>query len=494
VKAEPPKLFAVLIAMAAFLTYWPSLHFQFVYDDLGQIVSNERIRSWDSLPGYFTQHVWPHMPDIAPQFYRPLFLVWLRINYMLFDAQPAGWHVTSMLAHAAAAVLLYALVLKIGKDWPLAATVAIIFAVYPVHAETVAWVSGSADVLLAIATFVCLLSFVRQARSNAFIGTAAFAVALLLKETAVVLLPLIFLQLYLDEESSHPIRKAARRTVPLLAVLIFYFGLRYAALGGLGATTANLPFRVTIADLPRLLWWYLANLFWPANLSAFHDFEIAPTASGIAVSLTGILVVALLFWAITRYVARSKAERTIAILAVALIILPILPVLKISSLDPTNLVHERYLYLPSTGLCMLLALCFNRIFEAMLPAREAGLLITGIVAALLAMVTIKESSFWKDEITLYTRGLQTAPHSVAVKNNLGVALIEQGNCAAAMPLLQQATELDPRDWLAFANMGECATEAQDWIIAEKYYNRAVELNPMPVLVQQLQAVRRKLQP
>src|SRR5438874_5808277 len=124
------RLFAAVVAASAFFTYLPTLQFQFVYDDLGQIVSNDRIRSWTFLPSYFTQHVWAHMPDIAAQFYRPLFLVWLRINYSLFGAQPAGWHVTSVLAHATAAVLLYAVILRIGKDRVLAVTAALIFAVY----------------------------------------------------------------------------------------------------------------------------------------------------------------------------------------------------------------------------------------------------------------------------------------------------------------------------------------------------------------------------
>jgi Tfp pilus assembly protein PilF len=152
-------------------------------------------------------------------------------------------------------------------------------------------------------------------------------------------------------------------------------------------------------------------------------------------------------------------------------------------------VHERYLYLPSAGLCILIAVCLNRIFETALPNREAGLLIAAIIAAVLATITVNESRIWKDEITLYTRALATAPHSVAVKNNLAVALIENGRCYDATPLLQQATELDPKNWLAYANMGECAVEEQDWINAEKYYSRAVELNPMPALVEQLQSVR-----
>jgi len=488
------RLFAAVVAAAAFLPYLPTLRFGFAYDDLGQIVNNARLRSWAYLPAYFTEHVWAHMPDIAAQFYRPLFLIWLRINYALFGAQPAGWHFTSVLAHVVAAVLLYAMVLRLGKDRLLAATAAIIFAVYPVHAESVAWVSGSADVLLAIASFVCILAFSRDDRRSRLIGVTAFTAALLLKETAAVLLPLVFVEIYLNDEGPHRMRDTGRRIVPLVAVFIVYLGLRFAALSGFGAATADVPFAVAAASIPRLLWWYLTNLFWPANLSAFHDFEIAPvTFASVALPLIGILTVAVVFWAMVRYVASSSAEKKLSILAIALIVLPIIPVLKISSLDLTNLVHERYLYLPSAGLCILLAIGLNRIVEAALPSREAGLLITGTVAAVLATITVRESRIWHYEIALYTRALQTAPHSVAVKNNLAVALIETGNCAAAMPLLQKATELDPKNWLAYANMGECAAEVQDWINAEKYYSRAVELNPMPVLVQQLQSVRKNLQ-
>jgi len=98
------------IALAV-VSYYPVLHYGFVFDDVQQIIENPAIRSWSNVPQYFTAQVGAGVfPGVKGSFYRPLFLIWLRLNYILFQVSPWGWHLTSLLAHLGAIWMFFALV------------------------------------------------------------------------------------------------------------------------------------------------------------------------------------------------------------------------------------------------------------------------------------------------------------------------------------------------------------------------------------------------
>src|SRR5215208_6705604 len=98
----------IALLLLTTLLYARTLAFGFVYDDTSQIVVNPRIQSWHHLPSYFTQHLWAHnIPAANGNYYRPMLLVWLLLNYSLFGGTAMGWHVTSLLLQLAAGVMLF---------------------------------------------------------------------------------------------------------------------------------------------------------------------------------------------------------------------------------------------------------------------------------------------------------------------------------------------------------------------------------------------------
>src|SRR5215471_21447728 len=102
-------ILSVVLALTA-LAFLPALNYGFVYDDDVQVVSNSAIRSWSFLPSYFRSSVWSfHDPAAANSYYRPLFYVWLRINFALFASRAFAWHLANLLAHLAATALVFAL-------------------------------------------------------------------------------------------------------------------------------------------------------------------------------------------------------------------------------------------------------------------------------------------------------------------------------------------------------------------------------------------------
>lgn len=188
-----------LVLTLAFGAYSGSLNFEFVHDDRGQIVDNPAVHSWDYVRQYFTAHVWAHVdPKETGNYYRPLFLLWLRFNHMLFGLHPWRWHLSTILVHLGVTLCVYFLACRILKERLTAILAAILFGVHPVHIEAVAWVSGVTEPLLGvlfISSFLCYLRALESretARRWIGLSLVLFALALLEKETAIMLPALAF--------------------------------------------------------------------------------------------------------------------------------------------------------------------------------------------------------------------------------------------------------------------------------------------------------------
>src|ERR1700737_2367970 len=195
-------IFVVLVFTAT--TYLNTLQFGFVYDDNGQIGDNPFIKSWRYVPQYFVSSVWKHMLPLAVgSYFRPLFLIWLRLNYAVFTFHPFGWHVTSVLLHLLVTWLVYLTVRNMTGRFNLGWLTAIIFGIHPIHHEVVAWISGSTESLFAALFLAAFLAYLhsREKRRTLWmaVSCALYALALLSKETAVVLPVLIFTHGWVSE-------------------------------------------------------------------------------------------------------------------------------------------------------------------------------------------------------------------------------------------------------------------------------------------------------
>src|ERR1019366_7525636 len=148
------------IMFATFLAYVDMLALGFVFDDHVLIVTNDSIRSWRYFPSYFTSHIWSfRYPHLLANYYRPLFLTWLRLNHALFELHPWGWHLTSVLAHVAVTYLVYRLALLLTRDRWVAVVAGAIFGLHPVHAEAVADITTIQEPLSTFFILAAVLAF-----------------------------------------------------------------------------------------------------------------------------------------------------------------------------------------------------------------------------------------------------------------------------------------------------------------------------------------------
>src|SRR5579862_4155138 len=190
-----------VLALTA-LVYAATVRFDFVYDDMNQIVRNALIQSWRFVPGYFGGHEWLTLfPNASANYYRPLNFVWLRVNDALFGLQPQGWHTAAILLHLLATFLAYEVARRVTGRPLVAALTALLFGIHPTRHEVVAWVSGTTESLWAVFFLLAFLAYLQSRESHRVrwiaISCACYAAGLLAKETAIVLPIVIFAHAWL---------------------------------------------------------------------------------------------------------------------------------------------------------------------------------------------------------------------------------------------------------------------------------------------------------
>jgi len=487
----------------AFIAYCGTLAFDFAYDDRSQVLGNPWIRAWHYVPRYFTTNVWGfHNPNVLGNYYRPLFFVWLRVNYVLFGLRPWGWHLTSVLAHLGVTLLVYYLAASITEDRLTAAVAAAIFGVHPVHIEAVAWVSGVTDPSMALALIPSFLCYLRLRKRGPQAGVwlvaslTLYALALLAKETAIVLPLLVFAYewIYRPPGGEAPRQGVAARfasplrsSLPYLAFVPLYLLARTAALKGLGHTITPLPLTTIIFTWPSLLWFYLRLLMWPFGLSPCYDTPYASHPDFFNCFLPAVAVASVAFlvrvWA-RRMAAGQPPElsaarsRAIA-LAVAWLLVPILPLLNLSVFPRGDITHDRYLYLPSVGFVILAGLALRGVRwgqRTLLgqPAFQMGAALALVI--LLAVGTVRQSLMWADDLLLYSRGVSVAPGNRIVRMNLAIVACERGLYGTGIAIYKDLIAQHPDFWLPYYNLGYTYYKLGNLSEADRYLRQAAELN------------------
>ena len=486
---------AGIAAAILFLTavvYARVVKFQFVFDDRALIVENPVLRSWRFLPYYFTHHLTSHMfPPMPSSYYRPVLLLWLRINYTLFDLRPAGWHLSTLGLHLTATLTVYLLARQILRDRFTSGVAALFFGLHPVHVECVAWVMGLTEPLVAslsIGSFLCYLKG-REGKPGARIGSASslllYALGMLAKETALMLPLIIFVyesafsrrsETVSSKARSASLRAGIRTALPYLILTAPYMAARTMVLKALSHPATFLPRRTLLLTDPLVLWDYLKLLVWPFGLSAFYDvpYVTAPNLRNFFLPVVGLGVAgsALGWW--------SRRSRDAAF-ATAWLVFPILPVLNLAVFPEGEIVHDRYLYVPSVGLALLVAIGVGRLRDIPLkPLRQIPLRLVLTVALLVAfgVASIYQCLYWSDNLTLYSRGVAIAPHNNMTKNNLANEYIERGRASEAIALYEEVLAEKPDYWLSSYNLAYAYYKLGRFPEAERYFRRAIEITPL----------------
>jgi tetratricopeptide (TPR) repeat protein len=462
-RKDTARLLVVLALVLAALAYVNTLRFAFVYDDLPQIVNNPRVHSWAHAPRLFTEHVWSQFSGQPGNYYRPLFELWLLINYSLFAFRPLGYHLTTVAVHLLVTALAYLLLKRVTGDRLTAAIATVIFALHPTHVETVAWISGVTDALVAVFVLLSVLAYARWRDTGQkpvphkswwlVAAVACYGIAMLGKETA-VLTPAVLLAydwwVIGGEDRKLRLGNLARRYWPFAATAAVYMVVRQAVLGAV-AYPESYPLKNILLTLPTFLWFYVHDLIWPVGLSVFHDVPLvqSPGLTNFVLPLLGAgAVIGAMIWA-------ARRSRTAAFGAFWIFVFMVPPIVGVYSFIAEDLVHDRYLYLPSIGFALLIAQAIRWLPQAgeLFGAPAAQMGATLALAGALAAGTALQNVYWTNDLILYAHAMQSAPRNVIAINHLANEFYKRGKPQQALELYAQSLQIKPHYWATHFALG-----------------------------------------
>lgn len=475
---DAAQLLVVLALLLAAISYSNTLSFAFVYDDLTQIVNNPRVHSWEHAPRLFVEHVWTQsMLQGAGNYYRPLFELWLLIQYSLFGLHPWAWHLTTVAVHLGVVGLAYLVLKRVAGDRVTAAMATVLFAVHPTHIETVAWISGITDSLCALFALGSVLAYLRSREErNAFWlagSVCLYVAAMMSKETAIVVPAMLLAYDWLIAGERKAV-EMARRMAPFAVAGIAYLIVRHYVLAGF--LHAEEYSAATVAlTLPKAAWFYARQLLWPVGLSVFYDFPfvVKPGFGNVVLPLVGLVV----FVAAVTWLCRQSRAATFGALWMFLFLLPAL--VGIYVFIPEELVHDRYLYLPSLGFAMLVAIAIRNIRGEgeLLGGPKTQMAITLLLGAVLAAGTATQNQAWTNDLILYAHGVSVAPNNVVAIDHLANEMFKRNKPNEALALYDRALQVNPKQWQTHFAKGVTLFELGDYRQANEQMEEAARIAP-----------------
>jgi Flp pilus assembly protein TadD len=530
----------VLLIGITVLAYSNSLGNGFVWDDHEQVAMNASLRQGAPFRDLVAPKDWAFARAGVPpriNYYRPLQMVTYRLTADAFGVDARAFHAVSLVFHVTVVLLAFALFYALTSRMGVAFASAALFAVHPIHTEAVDWIAALPDIGCTAFFLLAFLFFIlargreseehpprppRHTRVLFLVASlAAFAVALLWKEAAIVF-PLVIMAyvfcLSEDPVIVHRIGEAFKVSFPSWCILGLYFLLRWRVLGFIVIRQRNWilsRFELGLTTL-NLILEYCWKLVAPVGLNAYYLFVPMRTLRDPR-AIAAILFLILAASAIG-YGFRRASMASFAALWVFITLIPVLNVYAVGR----NVFSERYLYLPSVGFCLLIALLVERGVRLLpehirLPAAAAAL---GLVLTLFVAWTSARNSVWNDDLTLFARTLETSPNASFVHNMVAalqpnnaagqtsaeshylsaISLAEaesppdrqgmaiageglasifaaRGDVDRALQALDQVRRADPQDPQVDGEEGLILTQAGRWAEAGAALRKAVEISP-----------------
>jgi protein O-mannosyl-transferase len=443
-------LFALLLVSLTILAYQPAWHGGFLWDDDAYVVNNDLLTARDGL-----HRIWFSLE--SPSQYFPLVYTTFRIERALWGLNPTGYHLVNIFLHAANALLVWRLLLRLRV--PGAWLAAAIFALHPVQVESVAWITERKNVLMGFFFLLTLLAWIEfidpesKRRWRFYVlALVLYALALFSKTTACTLPAALLLILWLQKR---PIDKQRlTQIVPFLFLgiamgLLTVWWERYHQ-GTRGLQFALGPIeRLLIAS--RAVWFYLSKLVWPSNLTFIYPrwtVSAAHLIDYIWLVAAGVLFAAIYF--ARRYLGRSVEVAALFFVAT---LSPVIGFIMLYTFRYT-FAADHYQYLASIGP---IALVSAGVANLVRPNVGRYFLFASAACAL-AVLTWRQSSMYADIEDLWRTTITRNPGCWMAYNNLGIVLFQKGEIDSAIGHYQKTLEMKPDFADAEYNLGNALVQ------------------------------------
>jgi tetratricopeptide (TPR) repeat protein len=481
---------AVLLFLVSFSVFIPSLDNGLVWDDLKFVESWGPKLRYASL-GFDTLYHSRSGEIRTGKYFRPMFFTSLVLDSRMWGSSPFGYHLTNVVMHSVSTVLLYFLILLLFKEFKrgpgesVAFLSGMLFALYPLHVESVSFISARGDLHAGMFLLLSLIFYILSNSRIYFIVFAGFFfyLAFLSKEVAFSF-PLIILGL--DLISGRLFNRAnivKYAVIGSLVLLYAYF--RWGSLantltildaGEFDETSGPLGAWKVITTFLGAYLFYAQKLLFPYDLN--HFIASIPIGGVLQIIISLLLIAAV----IAGFIVSMRKKENVTAFSLLWIFSTLGPAVLIA-IYPLALTKfaERFLYVPSAGYCLLLGYWLVR--GGRLIGREwAGLAAGGLLCVSFLIVTVKGQEVWTDEITLWEAAVRKTPDRITPRVNYGEALRKSGRVEEA--ILQHTGALGPEVKATDRGRGIAAgalaldyMEKGDYRSAEKYLKEARGYDP-----------------
>jgi tetratricopeptide (TPR) repeat protein len=492
------KILAPLVLAAlVFAVYAPALRNGFVWDDTALVLRDPLIRSWRLIPEGFQHFLFTDAT--ASNFYRPMQRLTYTLDYAAFAFRPAGYHLTSVMWHIAAALALLLLSVELLRSFGveerkrrlIAFLVAVVWGIHPIHNAAVAYVSGRADPLAATFGFLGLYAGIRSLRANGqrrwlflLAAGALLLLSLLSKETGIVFL-FLWGAILLVKKNWREFRPV---TIVALFVAVIYLSLRLPA-EHVPPPTFRPPPPLLVRPVlaARAFAEYTGLILLPINLHMDRDVETHPEGAPEVrekhaawrelQTLLGIILIAAAIYGMLR--SRKDPAIFVCLVLAAIAYLPASGALLLNAS-----VAEHWVYLPTPFLFLAAGLAISRlsISNAVLGSALA------VWFVFLSARTWIRTLDWKDQRTFLERTIASGGDSARMLINLAGLELSEGNLDAAKKNLAVALRKEPDQPLAILSLASIALRQDNFVAARDLLNRAPKIPLIEARVNELLAV------
>ena len=454
--------------------YFPAFLAGFVWDDR-IFTGTPLVRDWSGL-----WRIWFSPAEIENEaHYWPLLYTTFWLEHKLWGYAPAGYHVVNVLLHLANTLLLWRLLARLAV--PGAWVVAAVFAVHPLHVESVVWIMERKDVLSGLfylAAFSAWVRFVEESRPKRRRRSYLLALALfvlgLLSKSIVVTLPAALAVWHWWRQG--------RVTGADLYRLAPFFALGLAfAVADVAFSNTREPVSLGYSMIERVLiaahalWFYVGKLLWPADLAVIYphwEVNVADPREWGYVAATVALAAAL--WLLRRRIGRGPLAGA---LFFTVTLSPVLGFVDYGYMQ-FSFVADRYQYLAGIGVMAVLAGAAAH-GAGKLPevGRKGAMGAAGVVLIVLGTLTWRQAGIYRDGVTFFSHVIAHNPTAREAHRNLGEALTREGRWEEALAAFRIAVELAPEEAREHSNVGAALIKLDRMDEAEEPLRHALALNP-----------------
>ncbi len=470
-----------VLVLACVAVYGRTLSHDFLnYDDPLYVTENHAVQtglSWANL-------VWAFTTDRA-MYMHPVTWISHMVDCEFYGLHPWGHHLTNLILHAIDSVLLFLVFARMTRRlWP-SALVAALFAVHPLHVESVAWIAERKDVLSMLFWTGALGAYAWHSRrpgAARYLAVTLLFLMALMSKPMVVTLP--FVLLLLDYwplgrvDRAAPFGGMARRAARLAVekVPLFLMTALFCAVTFMMQFRANnlafgekVPFTARCANAVVVYALYLMKTLWPSDLAAYYPHPITRPLWQVAGA-------AVLLAAITLLCLRQARRRPYLIVGWLWYLGTLVPVIELVQAGTFS--HaDRYTYIPLVGVFIMVAWGAADLAAAWSVPRRAAALASGFALTVLAATAGVQAGYWHDSETLFRHAIDAGHESAAAYNNLAVLAISRRGNDEAEAYLKKALDLKPDFADALANLGKITLDEGRYDEAKTYLTKALDLGP-----------------